>query len=149
MTSKLTDPCTVRRIDIRAVDRNLAFLPAVRVETKWSIEIEGRWFTVVGEPMLLGDGQDQDGGRIQFLITGPGVTVVDLATFQRGERVWAKAPAPDAIATLGCIDPDCAAQGPFTLTDKGLMCDGHLADHALAETAGLDTNQEARCDDHR
>lgn len=142
MTANLTDATTLRHIDPRGVDRNCAFIPAVRVENDWSIEIEGRWFHVVGEPMLLGNGEDQDGGRVQLLITGPGVGVVDLATFRRGERVWAKAPQPDALETLGCIYTECDADGPFTLTDDGLMCPGHTADHALAETAGPDTPEE-------
>lgn len=140
--SKLTDPAALRHIDPRSVDRNCALLPAVRVDAGWSIEIEGRWFQVAAEPLLLGYSMDEDGGRVQFLVTGPGVAVVDLATFRRGERVWCKAPQPDAIPTLGCILPDCTDDGPYVMTDKGLMCAGHTADHALAETAGPDTDQE-------
>lgn len=136
MTSRLTDPTTLRHVDPRGVDRNCAFIPAVRVDTDWSIEIEGRWFRVVAEPVLLGAGDDEDGGRVQFLITGPGVAVVDLATFRRGERVWCRAPSVEMFETLGCVDADCDASGPYTMTDKGLMCVGHLADHALAENAG-------------
>lgn len=142
MVSKLTEPATLRHVDPRGVDRNCVFIPAVRVEGGWSIEIEGRWFHVSAEPMLLGDSLDDDGGRVQFLITGPGVSIVDLATFRRGERVWAKAPQPDAIPTLGCILPDCTDEGPYVMTDKGLMCESHLTDHALAETAGPDIDEE-------
>jgi len=142
MASQMTDPCMLRHMDPRGVDRNCAFIPAARVENEWSIEIEGRWFQVVGEPLLLGDSMDVDGGRVQFTITGPGVGLVDLATFRRGERLWAKAPQPDAIETLGCIYQDCDAPGPYTLTDDGLMCVGHTADHALAETAGPDIDEE-------
>lgn len=142
MTSQLTDPATMRHVDPRGVDRNCVFLPAVRVDAGWSVEIEGRWFQVAAEPVLVGTGDDEDGGRVQFLITGPGVAVVDLATFRRGERVWCKAPQPEVIETLGCVDPECDAPGPYTLTDDGLMCNGHLAVHALAETAGPHTDEE-------
>jgi len=142
MATQLTDPVALRHIDPRGVDRNCARIPAARVENGWSVEIEGRWFLVVAEPQLLGSGEDQDGGRVQLLVVGPGVEVVDFAMFRRGERLWCKAPDPDAVALLGCIFPDCAAEGPYELTDFGLMCAGHVAAHALAETAGPDHETE-------
>lgn len=142
MATQLTDPVALRHLDPRGVDRNCARIPAARVENDWQVEIEGRWFRVVAEPQLIGDGEDEDGGRVQLLVAGPGVEVVDLVTFRRGERIWCKAPDPDALATLGCIFPDCDAVGPYTLTDLGLMCNGHVAAHALAETAGPDDDTE-------
>jgi hypothetical protein len=142
MTS-ITDPMVLRRVPVDSIPRDCVHIPAVRVEQGWSVEIEGRWFRVVAEPLLLGDSLDEDGGRVQLLITGPGVSVVDLATFRRGERVWARAPQPGAIETLGCINPECPAPGPYELTEAGLMCKAHLADHALAETTGPDNDQEA------
>jgi hypothetical protein len=134
--TKITDPVVLRTVDTSLIPKDCVFLPAVRVENGWSIELEGRWHQVVGEPLLLGDSTDEDGGRVQLLVTGPGVSVVDLATFLRGERVWARAPRPQEIETLGCMRAECAADGPFTLTDDGLLCRVHLADHILAEAQG-------------
>jgi hypothetical protein len=112
---------------------NLILLPAVRVELGWGVLDTDVWRRVTAVPELLGDALDEDGGQVLLVLEGRGPV-----TYRRGERVWARAPQPDAITVLGCIAPDCAAEGPYTLTDDGLMCPAHTADHALAETAGGD-----------
>jgi len=143
----VTGPVVSRRVPTGSVPRDCARIPAVRLEAGWSVQIEGRWYEVVSEPLLVGDGLDEDGGRVRLRVTGPGVAVVDLATFRRGERVWARAPQPGALAVLGCADPDCVTEGPFELVGSRLWCLPCLADRVrdalLAETAGPDDDGEA------
>ncbi len=117
------------------VSKDAALLPAVMVMAGWEIEVEHRWFTVFGDPR-------HDGDQVQLWFRGPGVPVLDTAIFGCSERVWARAPQPGALETLGCINPDCGNDGPYVMTDKGLMCEGCVTDHALAETAGPDTDEE-------
>ena len=139
----LSDPVALRSVHVTSVTRECARIPAARIEAGWHVLIEDRWFRVIDEPELLGDDLDDDGGRVRLHVTGPGVSVLDMVVFRRGERVWCRAPRPDVIPTLGCADADCPVEGPYTLTEAGLLCRGNLAAYALAETAGPDVEQEA------
>ena len=64
---------------------DLIYLPAVRVERGWEVLDAGVWRLVAAEPELLGDGEDEDGGRVQLLLADVGTAV-----YRRGERVWAR-----------------------------------------------------------
>jgi hypothetical protein len=144
--TQVTDPGAWRRVPVGAIGtlRDCVRLPAVRLEAGWQVQLSTRgWFTLVGEPVLLGDSQDPDGGQVQLLLTGPGTEGTVRHVFRRGERLWARAPQPETVPAIGCVNPDCANDGPFLMTERGLMYEGCAADHALAETAGPDTPEEA------
>jgi hypothetical protein len=139
----------VRRVPVGSIDRTCARIPAVRIELDWSVWFEGRWLTVVGEPILVGDSLDEDGGRVRLLLLAPRTSGARLITFRRGERVWVRAPRPDDLTILGCTNPQCANEGPFELVGVQLWCLPHLADRVrdalLAETAG-DNDEDGEID---
>lgn len=72
---------------------DVTHLPAVRVERDWAVLDTDTWRRVVAEPQLLGDGEDEDGGRVELALEGRGPV-----SYRRGERLWARNPETHAAA---------------------------------------------------
>lgn len=83
---------------------DMIHLPAVRVERGWEVLDEGTWRVVAAEPVLVGDGEDEDGGRVELLLGDLGPAV-----YRRGEKVWARDRAKYA-AILATLD-ETAGEG--------------------------------------
>jgi hypothetical protein len=138
-TSQVTDPCALRRIPVGSIPRDIDRVAVARLDAGWRFLFEGRWFTVVGSP-------DRHGEDVRIWFQGPGVAVVDMATFNPARRFWAR-PPQDPAQKAQCAADGCPGPGPYTMTDDGPLCIPHLGEHLLAETAGPDDVPEPEAAD--
>lgn len=136
-TSQLTDPCTLRCVEVGSIPRDIDMVRPHVLREGWQLLLEGRWFTVVARPQTI----DDESVRIWF--RGPGVEILDTEVLGWDERVWARPPVDPDEPTECAAEGGCPGPGPYTMTDVGPLCIPHLGAHILAGAAGPDDDASA------
>ncbi len=131
-TSRLTDPCTLRRVEVESISRDVDRVRPHVLREGWQLLLEGRWFTVVARPQTI----DDESVRVWF--RGPGVEILDTEVLGWDERVWARPPLDPDEPTECVAEGGCKGPGPYTMTDDGPLCIPHLGAYILADRAGTD-----------
>lgn len=138
--SRLTDPCTIRRVEVGSVSRDVDRVRPHVLREGWQLLLEGRWFTVVARPQTI----DDETVRVWF--RGPDAEILDTEVLGWDERVWARPPV-DPDEEKGCeAEGGCPGPGPYTKTDVGQLCIPHLGEYILAESAGPGSDEAAAVD---